>query len=411
MKKQLWGIGGILLVIILSSEQLLNVSYALPNFWKEPKAKTHRKTIPVKDKAIRIFHFQIYDPLEDIAQSKRFTKEMKDVNAKRTGKAILLISIDSPGGDAEVVNTIVEEIKCSTVPTVAYIAKGRYGGVYGQSCKVAFACQKVYAHPDIKIGSKFTGEPMPLKLCKNLPCSYISSKTKQFWEQGISATELKSIIERKEIRRPIPDYNYHTISRARSYRKHINSGITVITAKEAKEKNYVCGLCKNVLEVIEQITQNKKYKEIRVVFKSTLNEQIIRTGPFFRQLDRFLMKIDTIDYKNTKQRLRYWQRIYTMAISLRSMLQRNPKLQLYLYPDLRNTLRSHYWHLFNNSEWAFQDLQTVIKDSKSKVKSLREQYKREREEQRERKREECKSKREQRRSNHNRSSKRYLRPR
>lgn len=77
--------------------------------------------------------------------------------AADTGTRMIVVQIDSPGGNGaymkNIAQTIVNVRQMTGCPVAAYISGGEYGGAFSAAAVLALACDKIYIAPNAAIGT------------------------------------------------------------------------------------------------------------------------------------------------------------------------------------------------------------------------------------------------------------------
>lgn len=77
--------------------------------------------------------------------------------AADTGTRLIVVQIDSPGGNGAYMKNVAQTITMvrerTGCPVAAYISGGEYGGAYSAAAVVALACDRIYIAPNAAIGA------------------------------------------------------------------------------------------------------------------------------------------------------------------------------------------------------------------------------------------------------------------
>ncbi len=104
---------------------------------------------PLRNKADAVPRVIAVDGVIDRVLGEFVQREVR--NAVANGCNVLVLKIDSPGGDKDVAEHLaltLSEIDSTKITTVAWIPKGAWSG----GALIAFGCDKILMHPDAQIG-------------------------------------------------------------------------------------------------------------------------------------------------------------------------------------------------------------------------------------------------------------------
>jgi hypothetical protein len=370
--------------------------------WINPDSTTNNADKPTQktpSKVTRIIHFQIYDPVEDNAQKKRFQQTMKEITSFKE-KPVVLLSIDSPGGDPELIMDMVTLLNSYSGTKIAFIDNARYGGVFGPSCALAFCCDKIIKHPESSIAGKCLRKPLSFEACKQFPSSYIDEKNLDLWVNGVSIREsynkdFISLARQKGRNDSLlaccfcmgtTDDRPFDVGNSRSYPTplHLNdnvktqSGTDKGTTTEAKLFDYESS---NYQIPLGKILGTKNYEEKKVVISSDLNRQMSKV---ITQAKSLVHELEDEDNGDTTKKLAAERRVKGLIGRLTNMIKLNPQVQYYLRNEL-NTLfrRQDITYFSSNENWCLDGLASLLKECQRKIDYLEEQKKREKKQKKE----------------------------
>ncbi len=92
----------------------------------------------------------------EILISEAVAKEAADqiVMASNNGPRMIILDIDSPGGNGEYMKILSSVIiGSSNCPVVAFISGEKYGGAYSAAALLALSCKKIYMAPNATLGA------------------------------------------------------------------------------------------------------------------------------------------------------------------------------------------------------------------------------------------------------------------
>jgi hypothetical protein len=367
--------------------------------WINPDSATNNadKASPKSStKVTRILHFQIYDPVEDNAQKMRFQQTMKDIMSFKE-KPVILLSIDSPGGDPELIMNMVTLLNSYSGTKIAYIDNARYGGVFGPSCALAFCCDKIIKHPESSIGGKCLRRPLAFESCKQFPSSFIDEKNLDFWVNGVSIREsynrdFISLAHQKGRNDPSLANCFCTgTSSSRSFdvgnsrsvpnSLHLDenfktqSGADKGTTTESKLFDYKSP---NYQIPLGEILGTKNYEEKKVVISSDLNKQMSRV---ITQAKSLVHELEDEDHGDTTRKLAAERRVKGLIGKLTNMIKLNPQIQYYSRDDLDAIFkRQNITYSSIDENWCLDGLASLQKECEQNINRLEERKKQEKKE-------------------------------
>jgi len=140
-----------------------------------------------------VYVFSIKDPINLFVEAEAFETAL--LTAANQGPLFIMIDIDSPGGKADVAQTLCAAIgRIDNCLTVAYIGDGQFAGAYSAGAMVALACDKVYMREGASISGQDLWAPQqPEEGRQTQPVIAGYTATPQQWQSTVA-----SIIERNK---------------------------------------------------------------------------------------------------------------------------------------------------------------------------------------------------------------------
>jgi len=304
---------------------------------------------------IKVLNFQIYDPIEDETQAETFCAKMKELGSK--SDRIIVLTMDTPGGNIRLVGKMYEALKNYPGKKIAFIDNGRYGGVYGWPCVLPMICDEIIVHPKSSLGSKCRNTPLPVEQCKAFPCSDVYPKMQDYWMAGIDltpddegATEtvetFAMIAEKrtkgdKEVTKVFAVKKAETKSKNSTVNRSKNTegsddGQFVLASATMDEKG-MAEVAADVRPAIETLADGKEIIETKIPLKSNLNRVILLLNQQLNALSD-TSRISSLYDDSAPRRISFWNRKKAAAKSVQKIIANYPDLQYLLYDDIRSKL-------------------------------------------------------------------------
>ncbi len=331
----------IIILIVLSVANIDVLSDSL-NFGEEGSAKSG---IGLADKQsnknsggkVKIWNFQFYDPIDSLLQAKRFAQKLRKIeqSKKRSKKAVILITIDSIGGEKGCVDQIVNAIKSTVLPVYGFIDNGRCGGVYGWACAIPLACSKVYIHKKAKLGTHCPLKKIPDKAPGGRHfCTPIHPALQSVFLKGIDILSFVSLI--------------NTLRAGQTSDRPTSKG-WILTAHDACSRRIVDKVVNSRIEVIDDITQNKPYKKFDIPVMSANFVEIKKYLSANEKIDKYksmalrIVSKDTRDIrkrlKDLKKQLAAIKVVKKACIDIKCILRCNPNTCRYVESPASSRIR------------------------------------------------------------------------
>lgn len=359
-----------------------------------------------KPDILRVLHFQIYDPIEDVRQAELFESRLKELRGKQD--RLVVISIDCPGGNPRLVERMYKALESFQGPKIAFVDQVRYGGVYGWPCGLALACETVVFHPQAALGIKCKSSPTPIELCKGVPCTDVHPKTLGFWMSGINLTpdeednekayvETFTMVAQKKsdgkgnVEELFVVHSTKTNSSGvpvgEPSRQKKNDTPIVLVSATAEEVGIADYVNDDVQSVINEMADGKDILEVKVPLKSGLKTVITL---LLKKVDE-LSSLDGISVLNDNRidgHINFWRKKRTTANTIIRILENNRDLQYLLYDDLFTPIKQtpipsvdgyhflKYRGRDDIKDWAIRRLKAAVAAYEIKIENLRDDKKR-----------------------------------
>ncbi|MFA5864656.1 MAG: hypothetical protein WC975_08205 [Phycisphaerae bacterium] len=338
-------------------------------------SQTSQPAEEAKKKPI-VFHFQIYDPIEDSKQAEALINRLHSVG--RDTDRVVAISIDTPGGDPVLVEKMLDAVNAFQGKKIAFIDYGRYGGCFGYPVALALACDTVIMHPKASLGTKEKIEPLALANCKGFRPSEIHPLMMDYWRQGVPLItkdpEIVECVERLSVvtqkRTSSGGQTVEMFSQKRTVRS--SGGLTIqhvcFDAQKALECKMVDRLADKIDPEVEDVVGTKNYVDADILLKSNLDKTIRNMLAKGQMLNS-----NTRHVEGAKAELAACIRKQSSAKTVAQIFRIQPHLQVILARQLQNDFKVYPSTAsgYIPRDWFLDDFQKVIDSYEEQIQTLR----------------------------------------